>query len=142
MDVERYMQAFHQVMGGTGVYNNSDALGGVSKLNSFDTALPRGVSSSLAETSIANLGYDSAGNFAPVNMLQQLVAASYGGMPPELVADPNFWDQMQTAQIKAISDDVYAIVYDTNTGLRALQNHGGNGEFHFSLRRLIQAVPQ
>jgi ribosomal protein S8E len=137
-----YRQALHEVMGGSGPYDNSQSLGGVRKLNGFDTVLPRNLSSALAENAIGRLGYDDTGNWAPVTMVSQLVSASITGYPPEFVSDPNFWDQMQTAQIMAVGDDQYAIVFDTQTGLRALQNRNGQGEFRFSMTRLVQEVPQ
>lgn len=165
IDEAAYRQALFEAMGGIGNHDSRDATGGLRMLNGFPTVLPPGVTSSLAEVAIANLGRPSmtAGGVGTTQrardilagdatsgqrdwdgarMIQQLRASSPTGQVPGLSADPErLWRDLQDAQFRAVGGGQYEIVWPLQNGLRYLPDTNGE-PFRLDLNRLIAEMVQ
>lgn len=161
-----YRQAMHEAMGGIGSYDSSQSTGGMKMLNGHPTILPQGITSSLAQISIQGLGRQpmvaggvSAGQRARdilagdatsgrddwdgARMIRQLTAASASGSSaPALASDPRrLWEDLQTAQFRAVGGGQYEIVWPLQNGLRYLPDANGD-PFRIDLNRLIAEMVQ
>jgi hypothetical protein len=155
MNATEYRKALHEVMGGTGVYNSPNALGGVQDVRGIPTILPRGVNGRQADEALRLIGRapftidplvplltaPTQGRAAaePALAVQHLTAASLTSAPPAGMDDPAFLSSLSQYDVQAIGDDQYRFVFNSATGPVSLRDANG-GEYRFSLRRLISTV--
>lgn len=141
MDSGQYVQAVHEVLGGTGSYDGGT--GGVQDVAGALTILPMGISAAQAERAINRLGYagESAGRaprvkFDAALMTEQLRAASPEGRLPVIAGAPVDREDLAEAHLRAVGDDAYVLVLPRAGGETVIEDETGE-EWVFSLKRLI-----
>lgn len=157
-DIEEdvYRQALHEVMGGTGRYNRAEATGGVQDVNGDPVYLVRGVSAVDVETAFDRLsrrdvlGGSTRGQGAQDRMddtavgerLQSILSSASGqGFPVHADGTPLAADELEDFGLRAIGNDRYVLVYRGDTPMIPRDSATG-GTFTFSLRQLLQEVPE
>lgn len=119
-----YMQALHEVMGGTGTYGSSSATGGVQTIAGQLTMVPAGIRGADIETALSNLtgslamaarqgdaGYSTYASRGPVRAAtpDDLRAISVGGNLPQLGKDPLDAATMRRLYVYATEDGHYIL---------------------------------
>ncbi|WP_289150268.1 hypothetical protein [uncultured Salipiger sp.] len=145
IDQDRYSQALHEVLGGTGAYGSASARGGIQQVDGMMTILPKGVSAEDAEQAYRNVGLISdperprAATWTEARALEVFQKAS-GGQTPTIEGAFPSQRTLEDLRLLAVGDDEYALVRPSSDPIdppTALENSSG-GLFKFSLRRLIR----
>ena len=156
-DPQIYLQALHEVMGGTGevrarrggdAVNRNSARGGVQEWNDQLTFFPRGVAAEDFSQALDTLqrttepqfrrGQDPLpGNLEAVQT--QLAEASIGGAPPVINGQPVLPRDLAELELRAIADDRYVFVRRTAQGAMLIGDANGN-PYQFSMLRLLQGI--
>lgn len=127
IDPARWQQALHDVMGGTGAYDDGDATGGVQELRSggqrYPVILPPGVSNDQVEMALSRVDARlNPQDFYASNDMQpsDWISISAGGTIPDLGgAEPNS-TTMRNVRLRAAGGqkyDVFILVPDDTTGV-------------------------
>ncbi|QPM89158.1 hypothetical protein [Pseudooceanicola algae] len=160
IDEDIYLQALHEVMGGTGTYDDrKSATGGVQKVRDRETILPVGirartVSSALerlgqvAETASVSSGRGGQTDVTrwvedPAAFERQMRTIGNGAMPM-VDGDPITREDLQSQRVtlQAVGDDQYIFAVagrDSATGFSTLYDEDG-APFVFSLRKMLREV--
>lgn len=151
IDDDVYRQALHEVMGGTGPYDEDGAAGGVQDVRQRATILPVGIRASAVDGALDHLGRISAGKDRgkAITELDQAtfetqMRAISGGRLPAIGGETLAPEDLQASGIgiQAIGDDRYVFIRETRnsqTGYRTIYADDG-APFVFSLRRLVREV--
>lgn len=140
IDPDVYLQAMHEVLGGSGRYDLDDALGGAMDINGFPVLLPRGLRAGDAQEAWDTISGRQYFDLPAADRIAALTAASLTGAAPAFADDPQFFDDLASARIIARGEDVFILAVGTQGyGTQALPGANG-GEFRFSMRRLIEAL--
>lgn len=147
MDEDRYQQALHEVLGGTGEFGRRGSRGGVQSFRGVNTVMPMGVRAEDVERALDSLGQKPvAPRPGPLpgprstydeSVLADQLAAISGGRSAEIEGRPVTADQLADFHVKAIGDDAYVFVRKSGEGTVALYDETGN-PFTFSMRRLLR----
>ncbi|MBR9840257.1 MAG: hypothetical protein GYB50_20540 [Rhodobacteraceae bacterium] len=145
IDEDRYAQALHEALGGTGVYGSGEAQGGIGEVSGTPVILPKGISTTAAERALERIGLIAdpdrprAVEFSNEQLAKQLERAS-GGQVPDIDGELPDARTLRELQIMAVGDDAYVFVRPSDDPAdppTALMNRQGD-LFTFSLRRLIR----
>jgi len=154
MDDDKYRQALHEVMGGTGIFDSDEARGGVQDVDGRLVVLPAGMRAADAENVISDLHVmlqggdpqsgrlkrlfqdtDSTRADLAVSLLQQAA----GGARPFVAGKPIDAQTFSQVQLQAVGDDTYRLVFPAQSGNYYVEDENGK-TFTFSLRDLVARV--
>lgn len=145
-----YLQAVHEVLGGTGKYGKAEAAGGVQEINGVATFMPPGVKGRDVEDLWRKLGrdigFDATSQFGAAmspektNTLLRSLSASgaapqFGGQP----MDAYTWGQ---TGLRALRDGTYALVYEHPTLGQTVAMDENGDVFELDLRKLLERGAQ
>lgn len=126
-----YLQAVHEVMGGTGRYEKSEARGGVQELRDAMTILPAGIAASAVEDRL-----DALADGTP----DAWIAVSASGNRPQLGGQPADAHSLRRMNLRAIGPDQYIMLRPTPSGAPAVMM-GDNGKpYIISMTALMQGA--
>ncbi len=147
----RYRQALHEAAGGTGEYKDKDnARGGIQEVFDVETILPIGVRPQDVEDGFSaalemfEATTDASGITASLsgNPLQTApwLAASVSGGAPAVAGVPLSTEDLQKVYIVASSSRSYTLMYETNTGPKAVGDSKTGAAYHFDLVKFLREV--
>ncbi|SDI56258.1 hypothetical protein [Salipiger marinus] len=145
IDDDRYTQALHEVLGGTGRHGTAQARGGIQEVAGVPVILPKGAGAPEVEQALSRLGYaQDPGNprsfrWSAEGLEARLKAVS-GGQLPRIDGELPDQRTMSELQLMAAGDDSYVFVRpsaDPAEPPTVLMNDQG-APFTFSLRRLLR----
>lgn len=126
-----YLQSIHEVMGGTGRYDKSDARGGVQELREALTILPAGVAASAVEDRLDTLAEGTPDAW---------MAVSASGNRPEIGGQPADAYSLRQMNLRAIGPDQYIMLRPTPSGAPAVMMGDDGKPFVISLTALMQGA--
>lgn len=155
IDPDIYLQALHEVLGGTGdvrsrrggeAVNRNRAVGGVQEWNERLTIFPRGVAADDFSAALGRLDALYGGRSAPrgqaaiaanpQDVETRLTAASVGGAPPAINGQVLTPAQLAGLEMRALGDDLYVFIRQTQAGTVMIGDTAGR-PYQFSMTRFI-----
>lgn len=103
LDAAAYLQAAHEVMGGTGSYDRSDAKGGVQEVKGALTMLPQGIGADQVEDALDRLE-------ARAGDPEAWRAISASGNVPDLGGQPMDARTLRSLTLRATGPDAYTLL--------------------------------
>lgn len=137
LDPEVYLQAAHEVMGGTGHYAGSSARGGVQTVRDHLVPLPDGVSADAVEAGLDRLGaiLENPDPAAAAEAWKRIAAS---GNAPDLGGQPMDPRTLRSVSLRATGPDAYALVRDTGDGRLSVVMGDDDLPVQISLRELLR----
>ncbi len=151
-----YAQAVHEVLGGTGTFDDRDATGGLQRIGGSLTLLPRGVNGGdlqaalnaiAAPPSLERDAVQEGGTIQEFQVrldaerMRRITDISESGLPPMGAENPDvtaFWDDFGTYSIRAVGPDRYVLGYSVQAGHFTVVYDTAGNPFTFSARRLLE----
>ncbi len=143
-----YLQAVHDVMGGTGYVHSASAEGGVQEVRDTLTILPRGVNGADVENRLARFpiasggaGLVSIGGAVDQAATDRVLAAAsvVEGALPTIAGEPVSRDIWQDVALEAVGNDQFIFTYPLALGRRTISTAEGR-PYVFSLTRLMREL--
>jgi len=130
-----YLQALHEVLGGSGNYDSDNALGGIMDIGGFPIVLPRGMRAGDVQDAWDVLTNNR--HLTPETAETAFSLASLSGAPPAYAGGmAGLLEDLPGARLQAVSEGEYIITFPLNGGNRVLTDVNGN-RYSFSLNRLV-----
>lgn len=129
-----YLQAVHEVMGGTGRYDRSDARGGVQEINGWLTILPADVSGRDVKKRLDHLG--KGGGLLGWNGISATGnLPAIGGELPDAAT-------MRRVHLRAVGPNEYVMIYtNAETGDQAVINGDDGGAYVLRMSAMMALAP-
>jgi len=127
IDTDRYLQAIHDVLGGTGTYGSRRAAGGIQEVRGRPTILPIGVTADRMEDALSALGQlrvasrrSQQGRLSqdPAQLEQDLIAVSARGRPPRIMGKAPSAETLAYYGLQSVGDGLYAFIRDDGAVLK------------------------
>lgn len=142
-----YRQALHEVMGGTGKYNKSEARGGIQEVLDHETILPIGVSGEAVEAAIGRSvrrlktsrlgGISDQGDVVAAEMKVWQSASLSGGFP-SVNGRPISGADLDKVYLAADGNNAFALVYATDEGPLHIRDSKTGELFIFDLVKFLK----
>ena len=143
LDADAYLQSLHEVMGGSGAWDSSQARGGVQEINGAPTLLPVGVRARDVEQALTHLGSRRAGGVRPTfkisdeALAEDLARISLTGQPPLLGGRPMTEDTFEELSLRAVADGVYEFTFVNDNGQVLVPETPDGEPYRFVLSSLL-----
>lgn len=150
-----YLQAVHEVLGGTGKYGGGGlfgeaARGGVQEINGLPTLVPPGVAGRDIERAWSELGRElSFGTIASAEVADigaatsdTLRALSVSGAAPQFGGQPMDANTWANTGLRALRDGTYALIYTHPTLGQTVAMDENGDVFELDLRKLLERGAQ
>lgn len=134
LDRDAYLQAVHDVLGGTGSFNSADAKGGVQVVNGALTFMPADATADGIEERLKYLG-QGGGVLGWHGLSKNGVMPSIGGELPDATT-------MEDVRLRALPDGSYLLIYDNGKASGPSIVMGDDGKpYQLNMRAFMAVAP-